>query len=284
VVSGEFAHVGSVLKLNARLTEVPTAEVVWTGSEEGPVEELFALQERLASALATRLHGVRSSVPTRSTFTLDRAQLELASNYVQRALQADPDCAEAHVWSGYLGFIFDPDPFPAHLRSFEKAMALNPSDHLAPYFAAGCLSCSCRRGQADRDGAQAAFTQAVFHLRGRFQARSGGQVLVRALASLAQAGTGAEPFEEALQLFTTRQDYRFDFFPGCTDDGALLELHRAARTLGRTVLAGELFTQAIDAGSVEAQRQGTPPLADGARRVHRCARDFGDGDFRSRSA
>lgn len=452
VVSGEFSRTGSALRLQVCLTEVPTGEMVWTGAQEGHMDDLFTMQERLASLLAARLHVDRLAAPAsapnvnvfrsylqgrqiwlrmektslmkaqehfeeairldpeyapalaslggmhalRSSFSLDPAAMETASSYVGRALQADPQWAEAHVWAGYIRQVLEPEQAAVHFRSFEKAMALNPSDHLAPYFATACFARSCRRQQAaalyeellqqpcqvdphswrraeaarllqravtlspengwswlglgvihldrgcldaaewsfrqaldlerrgnsvcppgmagwigeclrqsgaleqarshcllaleavektdnvyrdtlrglflctlgktalrqnDPDGAHAAFTQAVFHMRGRYQARAGGQVLVRALAGLAQAGAGAEPFEEALLLFTARHDYRFDYFHGCMDDRTLFELYRAAHTLGATEQARELFEQALDAGSIEAQLEETPSQA-----------------------
>jgi tetratricopeptide (TPR) repeat protein len=119
----------------------------------------------------------------------------------------------------------------------------------------GSFLCSLGRTalqQGEPDAARAAFRQAVLHLRGRPHALGGGQVLVQALAGLARAGEGAEPFEEALRVFEQREGYDFSWLWQCTDDVSLLELARAARALGRMGQARDLLELARDAGSVEA--------------------------------
>src|SRR5262249_49142005 len=107
--------------------------------------------------------------------------------------------------------------------------------------------------QGEPDSAEAAFRQAVLHLRGRPLTRAGGSLLVQALAGLARAGAGPEPLEEALHLFERRAGGRYDWSMLAGDDDTLFELARAASSLGREEQARDLMSRAIDAGSTEAK-------------------------------
>ena len=106
--------------------------------------------------------------------------------------------------------------------------------------------------QRDVPAADAAFAQAVAHLRGRPRSLGGGHLLVQALAGLSRSGSGAVPFEEALALFRTRSGHDFSFMWACTDGVTLLELSRAAAALGKVSEAADFLEQARAAGSREA--------------------------------
>jgi tetratricopeptide (TPR) repeat protein len=141
--------------------------------------------------------------------------------------------------------------FVAGLEKLEK------SDHMYRDTWRGLFLCGLGRNAlhlGDQPAAQAAFNQANLHLRGR-PARCGGHVLIQALSGMTQAGGGAEPFEEALRLHEGREGFDFTQVWGCTEDVDLLELSRAADTLDRTELAGELFQRALDWGSGEARHE-----------------------------
>ncbi|MFY9552047.1 MAG: protein kinase [Thermoanaerobaculia bacterium] len=121
--------------------------------------------------------------------------------------------------------------------------------------------CLCALGrtalsQDDVAAAQAAFTQAVAHLRGRPRALGGGHLLVQALAGLARAAGGEAPLEEALDLFARRDGHDFSLIWCCSDDVTLLELSRAASATGRTAEAAELLRRAVVTGSTEAVASG----------------------------
>ncbi len=118
--------------------------------------------------------------------------------------------------------------------------------------------CLCALGrtaleQGDAAAAQAAFTQAVAHLRGRSRALGGGHLLVQALAGLARAGD-ERPLVDALELFERREGHDFSMMWSCTDDVTLLELSRAATSVGRGADAAALFDRALAAGSQEARQ------------------------------
>jgi len=102
--------------------------------------------------------------------------------------------------------------------------------------------------QEDREGAQAAFAQAVAHARGRHRMSAGGHLLVNALAGFARATSDTHSFEEALQLFDKREGYDFGFMAMMGHESfTLAELAAAARALG---LKGQ--AQALDERAREA--------------------------------
>jgi tetratricopeptide (TPR) repeat protein len=130
------------------------------------------------------------------------------------------------------------------------------SDHMYRDIFRGFSLCTLGRvalDQGEHDAARAAFGQAASHIRGRPRAVGGGHILVQALAGLACAGAGDEPFAEALDLFEARKGpFNFLFFYGCAEHFTLLQLARAARALGRADQARALYGRARDAGSLEA--------------------------------
>ena len=71
--------------------------------------------------------------------------------------------------------------------------------------------------------------------------------MVAALAGLARAGGGEEPFEEALHIL---EGSEYDFAMGMLSAGsAFLELALAAQALGREEKAREFAARARSAGS-----------------------------------
>ena len=159
--------------------------------------------------------------------------------------------------SGYLGECLRRlgDPAGARARCLEGLEAVERSDSMyRDSFRAVCL-CALGRSaldQGDAPAARAAFSQAVTHLRGRTHGLGGGYLLVQALAGLARAGAGAEPYQEALELYRSRRGHDFSFLWLCSDDVTLLELAKAASALGAKGEAEDLFAQARAAGSQEA--------------------------------
>ena len=107
--------------------------------------------------------------------------------------------------------------------------------------------------QLDCNAAVAALRQLVAHLEGRDHTLGGGFLMVQALAALTRAGQGAEPLAAARRLFAARNGFNFSLLWLCTDDAALLELGRAAQSIGDTD-AHDLLVRARDAGSFEAAR------------------------------
>ena len=108
--------------------------------------------------------------------------------------------------------------------------------------------------QGDTMAASVAFNQAVQHLRGRNRARGGGHPFVQALAGLAEANGDVSALDEALQIWRSPGSWSFHFLYLCTADITLCALTRAALAIGKTKLARQLQQEAIDYGSLEAER------------------------------
>ena len=156
--------------------------------------------------------------------------------------------------SGYLGECLRRagDPAAARARCLEGLEAVEKSDHMyRDTFRAVCLCVLGRAAldQGDVAAAQAAFAQAVAHLRGRPRALGGGHLIVQALAALSRAGREAGHFEEALRIFEGRRGFDFSYLWICSDGETLSELSRAAAALGRENESHALDTRARAAGS-----------------------------------
>ena len=138
----------------------------------------------------------------------------------------------------------------ARTRCLEGLVAVEGSDFMYRDTFRGVGLCALGRTaleQHDGSAADAAFAQAVAHLRGRPRSLGGGHLLVQALAGLARAGSGDAPYEEAQALWRSRAGHDFSFMWACTDDVTLRELGRAAAATGRSDEAAELFEKAREA-------------------------------------
>lgn len=160
--------------------------------------------------------------------------------------------------SGYLGECLrrSGDLAAARARCLAGIEAAEGSDHMYRDSFRGVGLCALGRtalDQGDLEAARAAFAQAVAHLRGRPRALGGGHLLVQALSGLARAGAAPGVFDEAAELFEERKGANFSWLWMCTDDVSLLELSRAARSVGREDEAVAFRERAILAGSAEAE-------------------------------
>jgi eukaryotic-like serine/threonine-protein kinase len=106
--------------------------------------------------------------------------------------------------------------------------------------------------QGDVDAADAAFSQAIFHLRGRPRMLGGGHLLVQALAGRARARVDTDAFLEALDVLEQRRPGNFSDFWTCDNGHSLLDLARAAAAVGRSEESATLLRRAVDSGSSEA--------------------------------
>ena len=173
------------------------------------------------------------------------------------ALEGEAERGPTAGVGGYLGECLRRSGDLAGARSacLQGLEAVERSDFMyRDTFRAVCLCVLGRSALSEGDiaAAQAAFTQATAHLRGRPRALGGGQLLVQALAGLSRSGSGSGPLDEALALFDRREGYDFSMMWCCSDDVSLLELSRAAAAAGRPAQADELLRKAVAAGSREA--------------------------------
>lgn len=129
------------------------------------------------------------------------------------------------------------------------------SDHMYRDSVRGTALCVLGRtalDQGDPVAAAAAFRQLVAHVTGRERTLGGGYLVVQALAGLARATGDPQHLDQAQRLFAARDRFNFSKLWTCTDDAALLELGRAAMSLGRDE-GLTCLQRARDAGSLEAQ-------------------------------
>ena len=123
VIDGTIQVIGNQVRVNVILLDVVLDfEVIWTGQFDGPLDDLFSLQHRIASetvaqvdpelfqrgstceALArTEIAAAHHSVLTaiQGIFRLDRPKFMRARELLARAIELDPDYAAAHAWLAY---------------------------------------------------------------------------------------------------------------------------------------------------------------------------------------
>jgi tetratricopeptide (TPR) repeat protein len=164
-----------------------------------------------------------------------------AHSSLARALDLETAGPPAHRFTGTAGYLAECLRRQGRLEEArEQALAgieaVERSDHMyRDTLRAGCLCALGRTAldQSDRDGAAAAFRQALLQLRGRPRALGGGHLAAQALAGLSRAGEGDAALDEALQLFDDRAGLDFHAFYGCSDPETLQALAEAADALGR---------------------------------------------------
>jgi len=153
VASGGFQRVGERLRITARVTDAGSGEIVRAMKVDGGMDDLFALQDRLAADLSAALFAAegRSGAPqapaagTRVVAAYEAyskglvdlregtvASLERAAELLRKATELDPRYAAAWVSLGwaiqdraeYLGLMA---PSEEALGAFRRALELLPS-------------------------------------------------------------------------------------------------------------------------------------------------------------
>ena len=152
VLEGSVRRDGRRLKLTARLIDGATGRQAWSGSFDRELNDIFAVQAELAAAVveavvpASRGEIAESPVaPTRDLqahdlYLLGRAAKETrvnmadAVNYLEKAIQADPNYAKAHaaltrallLWTFYQWEPAPPDAVQRAEASAYRALAIDP--------------------------------------------------------------------------------------------------------------------------------------------------------------
>ena len=138
VVVGSFQRAGDQLRITARVIEVATLGALAQAKADGPLAEVFHLQDRLVIELSSGLQigvtaAARERISARETAsldayraltegrlkleTLDAAQVPAALADFERALALDPEYALAHVGLAH-----------AHFWRFQASRARNTPD------------------------------------------------------------------------------------------------------------------------------------------------------------
>jgi TolB-like protein/Tfp pilus assembly protein PilF len=176
VVSGACQRAGAAVRVTARVLDVERGAVVHAVKLDGPIAELFALQDRIAAELASGLRQAAAALgaelapgvahlpalddggdETRVVAAYEayarglinlraetRDSLERALVYFERAVAADPSYARAHfslavaldLKSDYVGF---PELRERALKSFRRSLELAPGLAVAWREMGACL-------------------------------------------------------------------------------------------------------------------------------------------------
>ena len=150
VVSGGYQRLGDMVRVTARVTEVETGAVTRTVKLDGRMSGIFELQDRIVGELSSGLRlsllpGPREG--TEETHVVEayeafakglinlRAEtaesLDRAIVYFQRAVEADPSYARAHLQLGVAmdvkaSYLTMPELHERAITSLRRAIALRP--------------------------------------------------------------------------------------------------------------------------------------------------------------
>lgn len=122
VLDGSVRRRGDQLRINAELTDVTLSRAVWSERYDGTSENLFEFQDRIASCIVGALEpGLQAAeaarIRERPTDSLDAydcvlkaasllyrftpESFRLSAELLDRAIELDPDYAQAHAWRAW---------------------------------------------------------------------------------------------------------------------------------------------------------------------------------------
>ena len=146
VLEGSVRKDGDRIRISAQLIEVDSGFHVWSDSWDRTLDDVFAIQDEIAAAVAAALQinllgdapKTRAIDPESYELALqarflyarrDEGDLQQAAKLFERAVEIDPDNAVA--WVGlaplYL-WLFDPPRIEDALSATERAVALDPTN------------------------------------------------------------------------------------------------------------------------------------------------------------
>jgi len=154
VLEGTVRRAGSRLRITVQLANAADGYQIWSERYDREVTDVFAVQDEIASAIATRLRGTLSAEADRSharggTKNLEAYELLLRGRALQtkrgrfmpqavacfeRAIELDPNYAEALAWladsyrlMGVFGGAPAGEVMPKARALAERALAIDPS-------------------------------------------------------------------------------------------------------------------------------------------------------------
>jgi serine/threonine-protein kinase len=184
VLEGTMRRAGNRLRVTVQLISTSDGYQLWSERYDRVLEDVFAVQDEIASAIAGRLRvsleaarsesGARQPTQNMAAYQLylkGRALLyqrgrsiALALDCFKQAVALDPDYAQAwagvadgYTTSGYSGFAAASQVMPQGLAAARRAVALDPD--LAE--AHGALACALLVGERDYAGAEREFLRAI---------------------------------------------------------------------------------------------------------------------------
>jgi TolB-like protein len=151
VVEGSIRRSGSRIRITAQLVDAATGHHVWAERYDRDLQDIFAVQEDLARAIAATLEGriaasgadLAGRKPTqhwgaydyflRGRECVNRYDTTAAEPLFRRAIELDPNYAQAYTWQSLVYVIgyFDDGrsaTLAEALRFADKAMLLDPAD------------------------------------------------------------------------------------------------------------------------------------------------------------
>ena len=158
VIDGAIQIIENSIRVTVTLLDVVLDfEVIWCGRFEGTLDDLFSLQDRIASDTVAQVdpalsgHGRELTAPAKTEiaaahhsvltaingiFRLDRPKFMHARDLLLRAIELDPEYAAAHAWMAYwsimavgLGWVDDARNVTTMAGiSAERALLLDPFD------------------------------------------------------------------------------------------------------------------------------------------------------------
>ncbi len=159
IIDGTIQVVDQKIRVTVTLLDVVlNFEVIWSHRFEGTLDDLFTLQDRIASETVAQVdpelhqrqrYQPSSSVRTasadahrlllssiQSIYRLDKTKFMMARDLLTRAIELDPDFSAAHAWLGYWsvmavgqGWVNNvPEIISLAGRSAERAVSLDPLD------------------------------------------------------------------------------------------------------------------------------------------------------------
>jgi serine/threonine protein kinase len=155
VLTGTLLRAGEHLRVTVQLVEAPAGTLIWSGSSQIPVGDLFRLQDELSrsivESLALPLSGrerlaLSRDVPASAQayefylranqLGLDPASLDIARGLYEQAVQADPHYAPAWARLGQLyrvvgKFRSDLEMLARAEAALDRALVLNPDLSIA---------------------------------------------------------------------------------------------------------------------------------------------------------
>jgi len=158
IIDGTIQVVENKVRVTVTLLDVVLDfEVIWSQRFDGTLDDLFSLQDRIASetvaqvdpelyqrrwaasspaktAIAEAHHSVLTAI--QGIFRLEHAKFFRARDLLTRAIELDPDFAAAHAWLAYWGIIAVGHGWAENARevftlagqSAERAVLLDPLD------------------------------------------------------------------------------------------------------------------------------------------------------------
>jgi adenylate cyclase len=151
VVEGSIRRSGERIRLNAQLIDAAAGHHVWAERYDRDLQDIFAMQEELARAIAATLEGriaasgadLARRKPTqhwgaydyflRGRECINRYDTTGARPLFQRAIELDPNYAQAYAWQSLayvIGYFEDGQPatLDEALRLADTALRLEPAD------------------------------------------------------------------------------------------------------------------------------------------------------------